>query len=151
MRYMLAAVITFVSAARWTEAEAPARDLVELEVLRRPEGHQERELSRLLLGATLVHLDKFAEAEPLLRDVVPRVPEARWTHHWAKNLLGGSLLGQGKYDEAEPLLLDGYEKIAPPPHLALHKRRAFERVVRLYEAWGKPEKAAEWRQKLDAK
>jgi len=26
--------------------------------------------------------------------------------------------------------------------------QAFDRVIRLYEAWGRPEKAAEWRTKL---
>ncbi len=28
-----------------------------------------------------------------------------------------------------------------------HKRKALERVIQLYEAWGKPQKAAEWRAK----
>ena len=76
-----------------------------------------------------------------------------WTTFNTRSLLGGSLLGQKKYAEAEPLIVSGYEglkareaKIPPPgrPRLA----EAGERVVRLYEDWGKKDKAAEWRAKL---
>jgi hypothetical protein len=35
-----------------------------------------------------------------------------------------------------------------PAPLNHHLTDAGERVVRLYEAWGQPEKAAEWRAKL---
>ena len=69
------------------------------------------------------------------------------------SLLGGSLLGQGRYAEAEPLVVQGYEgmkaresRIAVPFRSRL--REAAERVIRLYEAWGKPEQAAAWKQKL---
>jgi hypothetical protein len=37
-------------------------------------------------------------------------------------------------------------KIPPPPLPRLTE--ATERVVQLYKAWGKPDKAAEWRAKL---
>ena len=69
------------------------------------------------------------------------------------SLLGGALLGQGRYAEAEPLVVAGYEgmkareaRIAVPERSRL--REAAERVVRLYEAWGKPEQAAAWKAKL---
>ena len=76
-----------------------------------------------------------------------------WSRFNAMSLLGGALLGQGQYAEAEPLIVAGYEgmkareaQIPAPgkPRLA----EAAERVVRLYEAWGKPEKAAAWKAKL---
>jgi hypothetical protein len=35
-----------------------------------------------------------------------------------------------------------------PALATLRLSRAAERVVRLYEAWGRPGKAAEWRRKL---
>jgi hypothetical protein len=64
------------------------------------------------------------------------------------------LLGQGKYAEAEPLLLEGYEgmnkkgpKAAPAAPLRLTE--ALERLVRLYEATGRKDKADEWRKKLE--
>ena len=67
--------------------------------------------------------------------------------------LGGSLLGQAKYAEAEPLLLAGYEGMrareAKTPRVKEDlPGTAGERIVRLYEAWGKPEEAKAWRAKL---
>ena len=68
----------------------------------------------------------------------------------AMGLLGESVLGQKRYAEAEPLILSAYKgmitpeaKLPGPAKARLNK--AAERVVRLYEAWDKPEKAAEWR------
>jgi hypothetical protein len=67
--------------------------------------------------------------------------------------LGEVLLGQGRYAEAEPLILQGYEelkaresRIHVPDRSLL--REAMERVVRLYEAWGKPEEATAWKSRL---
>ena len=54
-----------------------------------------------------------------------------------------------RFEEAERLLLESYEKLDPPspPLRKLRRGEALERIVGLYEAWGKPEKAAEWRAK----
>ncbi len=67
--------------------------------------------------------------------------------------LGAALAGQGKHAQAEPLLTQGYEGMrtreAKIP--ALGKKRVAEaaaRIVPFYEAWGKPDKAAEWRRRL---
>jgi Flp pilus assembly protein TadD len=67
-------------------------------------------------------------------------------------MLGGSLLGQGKLAEAEPLLLSGYEgmkKREPkiPTNATVRLVEASERIVRLYEATGRPEQAAEWKKR----
>jgi hypothetical protein len=63
-------------------------------------------------------------------------------------LLGGCLSAQGSYQEAERLLIDGYEGLrnaqGAPPH---HTQLALQRIVRLYESWGKDEEAQKWRQK----
>jgi hypothetical protein len=63
------------------------------------------------------------------------------------------LLGQGKYREAEPLVVSGYDGLKAreakiPVTEKTRLREAAERVVRLYESWGKPERAAAWRAKL---
>ena len=75
-----------------------------------------------------------------------------WRRFRAESLVGASLSGQKRYAEAETLLLEGYqgmltrkERIAVPD--LYHLDRARERIVKLYRAWGKPMKAAEWRQK----
>jgi hypothetical protein len=66
------------------------------------------------------------------------------------------LSGQKRYAEAEPHLLQGYgglkareAKIPAPRKKNLAEAAA--RIVPFYEAWGKPEKAAEWRTKLATK
>jgi len=56
---------------------------------------------------------------------------------------------QARYDEAEELLLEAVEG----RHLKLgdtHPRtlESWQNLIDLYEAWGKPEKAKEWRAKL---
>ena len=63
--------------------------------------------------------------------------------------LGACLAAQKRYADAEPLVIGYFDAIrgaknVPPPEV----RAAGEQVVALYHAWGKPEKAAEWREKL---
>jgi hypothetical protein len=65
------------------------------------------------LAALVMYLlaqNKFAEAEPLLRECLAVRTKNRpddWTMFSARALLGAALVGQGKYAEAEPLLLQG--------------------------------------------
>ncbi|HEV3257549.1 MAG TPA: hypothetical protein VG013_11755, partial [Gemmataceae bacterium] len=72
-----------------------------------------------------------------------------------KLMLGGSLFRQKKYAEAEPLLLAGYEGIPEredmmPVAGRISRTQVMERLVQLYDAWGKKVKADVWRKKLDA-
>ena len=107
------------------------------------------------LALTYLSRGKFAESEPLAREALEfyqkREPD-EWQRFRAESLLGASLAGQKKYTEAEPLLLKGYqgmlerkERMAVPDWY--HLDRAREWIVQLYQAWGKPEKATEWRKK----
>jgi eukaryotic-like serine/threonine-protein kinase len=80
------------------------------------------------------------------------VPES-WIRYHTMSRLGASLAGQQKYAEAEPLLIGGYEglktreaNISAPWRKDLTE--AGSRVIALFEAWAKPEKAAHWRAKL---
>ena len=79
-------------------------------------------------------------------------PEA-WSRFNTMSLLGEALLGQGRHAEAEPLVVSGYEGLKAreasiPPQARSRLDEAAERVVRLYEAWGKPAQAAAWKAKL---
>ena len=80
-------------------------------------------------------------------------PDA-WTTFNTKSLLGGSLLGQKNYAAAEPLLVSGYEgmkerEVKIPPQGKIRLTEALERLVKLYDAWGKTDQAAEWRKTLE--
>jgi serine/threonine-protein kinase len=61
--------------------------------------------------------------------------------------LGAILLSEKKYTESEPLLLDGYKVLAAQEKGLRSTERILQRIVNLYWAWGKPDKAAEY-QKL---
>jgi eukaryotic-like serine/threonine-protein kinase len=102
---------------------------------------------------------KFAESEPLAREALEfdrrKQPDV-WQRYRSQGLLGASLAGQKKYAEAERLLLEGYrgmlarkDRIGVPDWY--HLERAREWIVQLYQAWGKPTEAAEWRKVRSAK
>jgi eukaryotic-like serine/threonine-protein kinase len=107
------------------------------------------------LALAYVSQGKFAESEPLARKALEydRTKQSDdWQQLRAESLLGASLSGQKKYAEAEPLLLEGYKgMLARKDQIAIpdryHLDRAHEWLVQLYVAWGKPQKAAEWRKK----
>jgi serine/threonine protein kinase/Tfp pilus assembly protein PilF len=96
---------------------------------------------------------KFTQSEPLAREIEARERTKHpddWIRFWAESLLGASLAGEKNYAEAEPLLLEGYrgmlerkDRIPVPSWRDLD--RAHEWIVQMYVAWGKPQKAAEWR------
>jgi hypothetical protein len=98
---------------------------------------------------------KFAESEPLAREALEfdrqKQPDD-WQRFRAESLLGASLAGQKKFSEAEPLLLEGYrgmlerkDRMKVPDWY--HLDRVREWIDQLYQAWGKPGQAAEWRKK----
>src|SRR5262249_11509614 len=74
--------------------------------------------------------------------------------------IGGALLGQKKFSEAEPLLFRGYEgmhqwqELLEPSHGSPSRgpvTDALERLVQLYDTWGRPAEAAKWREELQAR
>ena len=98
---------------------------------------------------------KFVESEPLAREAVAFYEKNQpddGARFRAESLLGASLAGQKKYGEAEPLLTEGYQGMAARMNRMTipdryYLKLAREWLVQLYVAWGKPEKAAEWRKK----
>ncbi|HUU98855.1 MAG TPA: tetratricopeptide repeat protein [Phycisphaerae bacterium] len=106
--------------------------------------------SLVLRAQALMEEGSFAEAEPLLRACLATrqkvLPEGHWLIADARSLLGVAVAGQGKFAQAEPLLLDAFARVKDNPQAPRDcKRQARQRIVRLYESWGKPDQAAEWR------
>jgi hypothetical protein len=63
------------------------------------------------------------------------------------------LAAEEKYGEAEKLLTDGYQGLAEreatiPANSKTTLDQAAEWTIQLYQAWGKPERAAAWRARL---
>jgi tetratricopeptide (TPR) repeat protein len=104
----------------------------------------------------LVHEEKFAEAEAVGRASLAVLQEKQpndWSTYDMRSLLGGSLLGQKRFDEAEKLLLQGHQGVKEreakiPKHRKDRLIEGIERLVELYDAWGKEAEAAQWRKKL---
>jgi serine/threonine protein kinase len=105
------------------------------------------------IGLNLLRHGQYAEAETVVRECLTirekSKPDA-WTTFYAKSVLGATLLGQQKYDQAEPLLIAGYEGMkARRNQIPLQGQASFvesaQRLVQLYEAWGKASEAARWR------
>jgi tetratricopeptide (TPR) repeat protein len=110
------------------------------------------------MGAVRLAQQRYAEAETLLREG-SRLVEKHWPdaayRFYVMSLLGASLAGQKKYAEAEPLLLQGCQGLqqrqaSMPPFFNATRRvtESLQRLVQLYDAWGKTVEAAEWKQKM---
>jgi serine/threonine protein kinase/tetratricopeptide (TPR) repeat protein len=114
--------------------------------------------SALDLGLACASEGKFTESEALAREALEFYQKEEpddWQRYRAESVLGESLAGEKKFAEAEPLLSEGYQgmlarrdRIAIPDRY--HLDRAREWLVQLYSAWGKPEKAAEWKKKQNS-
>jgi len=114
-----------------------------------------RATSLAINGSMLLAQKKPADAELKLRECLKIREKLRpddWTTFDTKSTLGEALRDQRKFAEAEPLLVSGYEGMesrqdtipsADRPRLT----RALDRLVKLYEDWGKPDQATQWKQR----
>jgi hypothetical protein len=111
-------------------------------------------------GSTLLLTPDAAGLRPLAAARITPIPPrpsspglagggGDWATAMSKNSLGASLARQGRYSEAEPLLRESLAALQSSPAIPQGRfRQALERVVALYDAWGKPDQAAAWRLKL---
>ena len=133
------------------QAKRWCRDALALRRLVLRPGHPDIADSLHLLGAILIEQDDLVGAEDQLRKaleirenetpVVPsRVAETQ-------SVLGGCLAAGGRYVEAEPLLVESLPIIRERwGEQQKQTVRALDRIISLYEAWGKPDDATTYRQ-----
>ena len=111
-------------------------------------------------GAVRLAQQNYTEATTLLREGLHLSEKHELdasVRFEVMNLLGASLAGQKNYAEAEPLLVEScqglqeHQASLPACHNPPRRiKESLERLVHLYDAWGKPAKAAEWKEKLAA-
>jgi serine/threonine protein kinase len=135
-------------------AESLLREALALHRRARSPDPYQTSTTLVLLGRALVEDGKAEDAEPCLKEALEirrRVlPLGNWATANAEGLLGDCLRAQGRFAEAEPLLRNAQKVIARAQALPpLRRQEAVDRLVRLYEAWHKPEQAAVWRARRD--
>jgi serine/threonine protein kinase/Tfp pilus assembly protein PilF len=108
------------------------------------------------LAASLVALADFrleqgdvAVAEELVREALQvqaaTLPADHWRNAHARTVLGSCLAARGQFQEAEPLLLDGCDALqAARGAKDRNVQKTLRRLISLYEAWGRSDRAAEW-------
>jgi tetratricopeptide (TPR) repeat protein len=131
-------------------AELLVRDAIAMQ--RKLVGNDQPETALMLatLGEILATTGRAGEAESVLREAVTilrkTLPEGHWLIALAQGQLGGCLSALGRYEEAEPQLVASYQAIARTRGESdQYAVEALDRVVKLYESWGKPDKADEYR------
>ena len=104
-----------------------------------------------------IYLDQGrpAAAEPLLRHALSSPAAAVWRPPGTggsastQSLLGAACTRLARFAEAEPYLLRAFELLRPTPGSdgprPARPATNLARLVALYEAWGRPEKAAAYR------
>jgi eukaryotic-like serine/threonine-protein kinase len=121
-----------------------------------PPGHPESAQTLVTLGIVLTRANKALQAESYLRealDIRLRVlPKGHWTTANVKSILGECLTVQDKFAQAEPLLKEGYEEIkAALGEKHPRTTEALTRLPQLYDAWNKPQFAAQYRALLNVR
>jgi serine/threonine protein kinase len=153
-----AAATAYTRAGRRDKAEPLLRELADL--ARQQDGADAPPYAEKLtwLGLNLLLQKKYSEAEKTLRESLAINTKAgpdTSRAFYIRSILGAALLGQQKYTEAEPLLLQGYEGLKQRQDKLPSADKGFlpealERLVHLYDAWGKKDQADRWRRVLEA-
>ncbi|HTS64600.1 MAG TPA: tetratricopeptide repeat protein [Candidatus Acidoferrales bacterium] len=135
---------------RPAEAEKDFRAALKIRQEAPGAGPEQVAASEAGLGRVLCESGATVEGERLLRDAAAlrqkALPASHWRIAFTQALLGRCLTAEKRYADAEPLLLNAYE--------ALRAKRGEGRedtavaatgLATLYEAWGKPDRAAPYR------
>ncbi len=134
----------------YEQAERWCRDALVLRQLVRRQGHPDNADSLHLLGEILIARDDLVGAEDRLRKALEmrenETSKVRSRVAETQSVLGGCLAAEGCYEEAEPLLVESLPIVRERwGEQQKHTLAALDRIISLYEAWGKPQKAAEYR------
>ena len=141
------------SKGSYEEAEEMFRQVLEMDRKFLGENHPYIAITLNNLGGLQVNKGAYEEAEQSFREAIAvfkkTFPENHWQIANANSLLGGCLSKLGRYSEAEKFLVESYS-IINKQFGASHRRTiaALKRVIELYDAWGKSDKAEEYRVKI---
>jgi tetratricopeptide (TPR) repeat protein len=144
------------AAGRLDDAVALFEKTIALRKTKLSPEHPHTIITLLALAETYLAARRWAGAEATSRAnlaVLAKARPDRWERFSAISLLGASFTGQGRFAEAEPLVRAGYHGInARRAKVPVRAKNAIagveDRVVPFYEAWHRPQEAADWQARL---
>ena len=136
------------------ESETRYRKALEIRQKLLDEHHPDIAVTETSLASLLAATGRFEEAEELARHALETFHVAK-PGHWriavADSVLGSCLAEKGRFEEAERLMREGYPTlVAARRECTRYTIEASQRLLAVYEAWGKPERTAKIRSDLDA-
>ena len=111
-----------------------------------PADHPDIGISKSGMAVLLLETGRPEKALELAETAIEILDQAyggeHWRTAWARSLQGAALAQLERYVEAEPITVASYEALrdnagARPVHI----NTALERVVTLYQSWGRPDQA----------
>lgn len=138
---------------RYPEAAEWSRRVIALQGRTLNDEHPAVATAMSVLGRALGRMDSLEAGERWLRESLrlrqAALPATHFLIASSQGILGEHLTLAGRYAQAEPLLLKSErDLVAARGEDAPIIQDARNRLVDLYEAWGKDEAAARWRAKL---
>ncbi|MBV8829804.1 MAG: serine/threonine protein kinase [Acidobacteriaceae bacterium] len=143
----------YVKEKKYTEAEPLFSTLVDAR--RRLWGEDDIRTLNAMNGLALVYLynGKPKQSEAVIRGALDHLVNSpdSWRRFDDESLLGASLTAQKRYAEAEPLLISAHQQLLErEASIPVSNRFIIDRagrwILQLYDHWGKPREAAEWRE-----
>jgi len=127
---------------RFNEAENEIREALKI---------RDHPTLRRNLAAVLLELGDLDEADKQIATARSMLRQG-WRVKDFESVAGAILAARRRFTDAEPLLLGSYTSLVVDQ--GLEKRNTLEalnRLIKLYDAWGKPNQAAHWRAVRDGK
>ncbi len=138
---------------RLTDAEKRFDEALELRRRILPQGHPRLANSLIGLGSLVANSGRPVEAQPLLEEALTifsnTLPPGHWQVAEARTFLALCLALQAKYDAAEQALQAAPEPEALESLPGPQRRQRLQILVYLYDAWGKPQRAAAYQTQLE--
>jgi non-specific serine/threonine protein kinase/serine/threonine-protein kinase len=145
--------ILYAVQGRFDDAEPKFLKAFEIRKRVMGENHPQTVLSMNNVGNNYLDLGRYEEAAAILEDAVAVAPRAWPDGHWFIGVIEGNygktLTKLSRYEDAEAQLLQAHARTSEglgPQHSRTLSQA--ESLVHLYDAWGKPDKADEYRQLL---
>ncbi len=153
MSYKHKLAMTLQRQQKLDEAEKIYREVVEFREASQATPGQTTLSTLDALASLLEEQERYDEAETMFREIIKMADEVWPDGHFLtanyRRGLADCLTGLKRYAEAEEQLLKSHEQLEksfPPEHR--NRQDHVKDMIKFYEAWGKPDNAAEWQSKL---